>query len=168
MKMTSAEASKLLRQLTDQLNSLESMEQTTRSYVAATIEDPESVRPEYDYSETQAQIIELENKIRAVKHAIYLFNTQTVIPVFNMTVDSMLVFLPQLSHRKAKLSRMKNVLPKERCGGRTGSTPFIEYRYANYDLEKVKEDYEAVSALLYRAQTALDNVNSTVQFDIDI
>ena len=64
MKVTSAQASKMLRQLADELSTLKSLEQNTYSFVAATSEDIESARPEYDYSDTQEKIIALESKIR--------------------------------------------------------------------------------------------------------
>lgn len=168
MKVTSAQANKLLRQLSDELNTLETREQNTRSFVAATSEDIESVRPEYDYSDTQEKIITLETKIRALKHAINTFNTTTVIPDFDMTIDMMLVYLPQLTRRKSKLDRMKNMLPKERESHSSRGTQLIEYRYANFDIEQVKADYAVVSNLLSRAQTALDYANNTVEFDLEI
>ena len=168
MKVTSAQANKLLRQLSDELSTLETREQNTRSFVAATSEDIESVRPEYDYSDTQEKIIALETKIRALKHAINTFNTITVIPDFNMTIDMMLVYLPQLTRRKSKLDRMKNMLPKERESHSSRGTQLIEYRYANFDIEQVKADYAVVSDLLSRAQTALDYANNTVEFDLEI
>lgn len=168
MKMTSAQASKLLRQFSDELNTLESREQNTRSFVAATSEDIESVRPDYDYSDTQEKMVALEDKICAVKHAINTFNTTTVIPDFDMTIDMMLVYLPQLTRRKSKLARMKNMLPKERESHSARGTQLIEYRYANFDIEQVNADYDIVSDLLARAQTALDYVNNTVEFDLEI
>ena len=128
MKMTSAQASKLLRLLTDELNTLEAYEQNTRSFVAATSEDIESVRPEYDYSEMQTKMIELEDKIRAVKHAINQHNATAVIPEFNMTIDMMLVYLPQLTRRKSRLSRMQRALPKVRETSVSRSSSLIEYR----------------------------------------
>lgn len=168
MKVTSAQANKLLRQLSDELSTLESREQNTRSFVAATSEDIESVRPEYDYSDTQEKIITLETKIRALKHAINTFNTTTVVPDFDMTIDMMLVYLPQLTHRKSRLARLKNALPKERVDSYSRNSALIEYRYSNYPIEKANEDYLAVVDELSRAQTALDYVNSTVTFDLDI
>ena len=166
MKMTSAQVNKLIRQLSDELKAIEARETNTRSFVAATSENIESVRPEYDYAATQTAIIELENKIRKAKHALNVFNAATVIPEFDMTIDMMLVYLPQLTHRRNRLARMKDVLPKVRENKYDAS--FIDYRYANYDIDKANEDYLAADAELTRAQIALDLVNSTVEFELDI
>ena len=167
MKMTSSQANKLIRQLGDELKTLEAREAKTRTFVAATVEDIESVRPEYDYDATQAAIIELENKIRKAKHALNMFNAETVVPGFDMAIDMMLIYLPQLTLRKRRLAHMKAAMPKERKEGYSRSSTIIEYSYANYDIDKANADYLAVSDELARAQTALDLINSTVEFELD-
>ncbi len=168
MKMTSSQAHKLIRQLGDELKTLEAREAKTRTFVAATVEDIESVRPEYDYDATQTAIIELQNKIRKVKHRLNVFNATTVVPGFDMTIDMMLVYMPQLTHRKSRLAHMKTAMPKERMEGcYSRSSSIIEYSYANYDIDKANADYLAVSDELARAQTALDLINSTVEFELD-
>ena len=43
-----------------------------------------------------------------------------------------------------------------------------EYRYINYDLELVKNEYELVSKSIMEMQMALDKYNQTVQFEVDI
>lgn len=91
MKMTSAQAAKLLRQLNDELNALQRRETSTKTFLASLGEDVESVRPVYDYAEMQQEQIELEAKIRKLKHSLNIFNTTTIIPEFEMTIDEMLV-----------------------------------------------------------------------------
>lgn len=169
MKMTSAQAAKLLRQLNDELRALQCREDNTNSFLAALGEDPESVRPAYNYNEMQQQQAALTAKIRKVKHTLNVFNTVTVIPEFNMTIDEMLVYLPQLSTRCAKLSAMKDALPKirENTGYSRGNT-VIDYRYANYDINQVKADWQALSELLAKAQTALDYINNTAELEIEL
>ena len=170
MKVTSAQAAKILRKLEDERAGLEASENMSRSFKAAVGEDIESVRPKYDYEQTQNAISDIEARIRRLKHEINMFNTSQVIPEFDMTIDQMLVYLPQLSRKHSKLAEMKCVLPKTRAeyGLRTTSVNIIDYVYANYDIEKVERDYNEVSDLLAKAQTALDTVNNTVTFDIDI
>lgn len=169
MKMTSAQASKLLRQLNDELRTLQLREENTRSFLAAVGEDTESVRPDYDFAEMQNAQTEIERKIRIVKHALNVFNTTAVIPEFDMTIDEMLVYLPQLSRRCAVLSEMKDALPKVReSAGYSHSSPIIDYRYANYDISEVSESYTKLADTLARAQTALDYINNTAEMDIDI
>ncbi|MBP1591262.1 MAG: hypothetical protein ILP22_04400 [Oscillospiraceae bacterium] len=169
MKITSAQAAKVLRHLNDELRTLQIREQNSKSFVAALQEDPESVRPEYNYSEMQKAQAETELKIRKVRHAINVFNTTTVIPEFGVTIDELLVYMPQLSKQINKLSEMKNALPKvrERGLGVQGSN-IIDYRYANYDIEQAEKDYNELSDKLARAQTALDLINNTVEMEIDI
>lgn len=43
-----------------------------------------------------------------------------------------------------------------------------EYRYINYDLELIKQEYESVSKAIMEMQMALDKYNQTVQFEVDI
>ena len=112
---------------------------------------------------------EVACKIRKVKHAINVFNTTTIIPDFNITIDEMLVYLPQLNAECAILSKMRDAMPKVRVSsGYSGGGNIIDYKYANYDIEEVGSYYTKILETLAKAQTALDLVNSTVEFDIDI
>ena len=49
------------------------------------------MRPAYNFKEMRDAQDELEKKIRKVKHAINVFNTVTIIPDFDITIDEMLV-----------------------------------------------------------------------------
>ncbi len=169
MKMTSAEAAKLLRKLNEEYGALKTRESMSCTFVAAIQEDLESARPVYDYAATQAQMEAVEAKVRRVKHAINAFNQATVVPGFGMTIDEMLVYIPQLTEKKRRLSAMANRLPKERVnsGGYGGKT-IVEYQYANYDVAAAMADMVRVSDELAKAQTALDAVNSSVQMEIDL
>ena len=169
MKYTSSEANKLLRKLNSDYQTLLSTEMQSRTFLAATGEDPESVRPAYDYAKTQEEIKAVAEKIRAVKHAINVFNITTKLEGFDMTIDEMLVALPQISERVRTLDSMRTALPKvrERTYG-TGTNATIDYRYVNYDIEAVAKDYEAMYEYLTKAQTALDKVNNSVLIDIGL
>ena len=130
-------------------------------------EDVESVRPAYDYADTQNRLAELEQRIRRLKHAINVFNATHVIPDFHMTIDEMLVYIPQLTQRKNKLADMKARLPKERVEEQYGrQSNIIDYTYANYDLAAVEADYEETADALSRAQLALDAVNQRDTFEL--
>lgn len=166
MLYTSAEAAKLLRSLNDKLSSLEAQENMSSTFRAAITENVEDARPAYDYAATQAALQELEAKIRTLKHAINTFNLSQEVPGFDMTIDQMLVYIPQLTKRKAKLQAMKDRLPKTREYIRVAG--IIEYSYANYDVDATSRDYDATADELSRAQTALDVVNNSVKFEIDI
>lgn len=166
MLYTSAQAAKLLRKLNDEKNSLEINERQSCVFKAAITENLEDARPIYDYSKTQSEIDTLETKIRKLKHAINKFNVSQVVPGFDMTIDQMLIYIPQLTNKRAKLSGMKDRLEKQREIIRVAG--IIEYSYANYDVEKAKDDFEKVSDELAFAQTALDSVNNSVEFEIEL
>ena len=167
MKYTSAQANKLLKQLQEERAGLLTQEAQSRTFTAATTENLEDVRPDYDYKAVQEQLAAVEKRIREVKHAINLFNVTHAPEGFDgMTIDQMLVYLPQLTERRIKLSRMANVLAKTRLPG--GNSPLIEYEYANYDLETVRRDLLAVTEELSRAQLALDHYNQTVLMETDL
>ena len=167
MKYTSAEAAKLLRQLNEDYSAVLTMEAQSREFLASVGEDVESVRPAYDYAQVQSQFEELEQKIRIVKHAINVFNATTVVDGFDMTIDQILVYIPQLTQKKNKLSAMKSRLPKAREPIGYGKN-IIDYRYANYDIAAVEADYIKAAEELSKAQTALDLVNSTKTMEIDL
>ena len=166
MRMTSAEAAKLLRKLNDEQASLLAREENCRQFLASVGADAEACRPAYDYAETQAMLQDLEDQIRTLKHALNVFNVTTVVPGFDMTIDEMLVYIPQLTRAKAKLNTMKQVLPKTR--EMSYGSQIIDYRYANYDIAAVEADYDKITDELSRAQTALDKVNSIETFQVEL
>ena len=168
MKFTSAEANKLLRRLNDEKASVVLDENNGKSFIAATVENVEDVRPEYDFERTREQISNYNAAIRKVKHAINLFNTTTVVKEFDMTIDELLVYMPQISDEIDRLAGMAMVPAKSRQNsyGKVGG--FIEYEYANYDVKAAKDRYYEMYGLKQRMQTALDVLNNTVTFEIDI
>lgn len=169
MKYTSAEAAKLLRRLNEEHEALLELERQSSSFVAAVSEDIESVRPAYELIAVQRKLAELEAQVRKVKHALNVFNSTHTVPGFGMTIDQLLVYIPQLSQRKAKLRDMAGVLPKTRVKGRSAvNSAVIEYTYANYDVEAARAAADAASEELARAQTALDKVNNTETMEIDL
>ena len=167
MKYSSAEAAKILRKLNEDQVALKEKEDKSSVFIVAIEEDVDSVRPAYNYVEVNAKLEELEKKVRIVKHAINTFNLTTEVPGFNMTVDQMLVYIPQLSEKKRRLARMAARLPKERCNSSGyGGKTIVEYQYANYDIDQAEKDLTAISDELARAQTALDVVNNTPSIEL--
>ncbi len=125
--------------------------------------------PSVDYKDMQKQLMELEEKIRIVKHTLNKFNLEHIVPGFDMTIDQILVYIPQLSEKKQKLAMMSGRLPKQRENTSSfRGTTIIEYDYANYDLEEAEKDYNEVSDELARAQTALDVMNNAETMEIEI
>ena len=168
MKYTSAEAGKLLKKLGEELLSINQREQNGKEFLAAVGEDIESVRPDYNFAETQCALDEIERKIRKVKHALNVFNSTTVVSGFDITIDEMLVYIPQLTARKNALAQMKDKLPKVREQSRMNISSVLDYRYLNYDVTAVAAEYEKVSDTLAKAQNALDSVNMTQSLEIDL
>ncbi len=168
-QLTSAEAAKILKKLNEELSSVLRKEEQSKDFLAALGEDPETVRPKYDYIETGKKIEELESKIRSIKHAINIFNTTTIVPEMDMTVDQVLVLIPQLTKRCDKLWQMMNKLPKTResASGYGRGNSIIDYRYTNYDIDQVERDYYKFKKELDRAQLQLDLVNSTYPLLVD-
>lgn len=167
MKYTSAEANKLLKKLNEEKVSLILHEDMSKEFLAAVGEDLESVRPKYNFTEMQNSLDEVERKIRLIKHALNKFNTTTVIPEFNITIDEMLILIPQLTAKKIRLEMMKNRVPKTREMTRANSN-ILDYRYINYDLDVVAKEYEKVVDTLAKAQNALDLVNMSKKIEIDL
>ena len=169
-QMTSAMAAKELKKLNDKHDALISREKKSRVFTAAIQENIEDARPAYDFEETQNELRRIEESVRKIKHSINSFNLTQKVPGFDMTIDQMLVYIPQLTARKRKLSYMCDRLPKERCdnGGISRSSSIVEYEYSNYDIEQAEAEYSQVADELAKAQNALDNVNSTVEFEVEI
>ena len=167
--VTSAEASKMLKKVLEEKSIMLANERQSSVFNAALGEDIDSVRPVYDYGETQKALEFFDWKIRILKHAINCFNATQIVGDTGMTIDQVLVYIPQLTEMRSRLYDMQNRLPKQRTSvGGIGSNTVIDYRYANYSVEKAKEDYMRVSDELRKVQTALDVVNTTVRMEIEL
>jgi len=162
--LTSAEANKYLKKLNEERDALLRREYESKTFIAANGEDLEAARPAYDYPAAQDTLSALCREIRCVKHALNVFNTTTTVPGFDMTIDEMLVWLPQLRLQRDKLFDMKNTLPKVRKKRPDGN--LVEYVYANYEISAAAADFERVDELLTRAQTALDKVNNAATLEV--
>ena len=168
--MTSAYANKMLKSLEEDKAFWVNKEAASSTYVAAINEEP--VVPEYDYSEVASTIAALDEKIAIIKHALNVTNATAKVLVgsVEMSIDTILIKMAQLNKRKTVLDQMRKQLPKAREEQRSymsrNSVP--EYRYINYDLELIKQEYESVSKAIMEMQMALDKYNQTVQFEVDI
>lgn len=168
-KMTSAYANKMLKSLEEDKAFWVNKEEASGVYVAAINEEP--VIPEYDYAEVAAIIAEIDEKIAVIKHALNVTNATSKVQVgdIEMSIDTILVKMAQLNKRKAVLDKMRKQLPKTREEHSYMSRNAVpEYRYINYDLDLIKQEYERVSKTIMEMQMALDKYNQTVQFDVDI
>ena len=163
MFVTSSEANKMLAKLAIDKETVLSDEAEKRTFRAAIQEDPEKLRPDYSFSVTQEKIDSINRRVMEIKHKLNLFNANTV--VYNgLTIDQVLVRMPQLQHQKAKLQRMMLVSEKSRAGI-IGN--IIDYTYANYYPKEAKKAFNEVSIEIDQMQLALDTVNNTQKFEID-
>lgn len=167
MKCTSSEANKLLKTLESKRDSIIRIEEKAANFTLAAGEKIEEIRPAYDFKKTQNEISEMNKKIRTVKHAINVFNTSHTVPGFeDMTIDQVLVYLPQLYDRVGRLREMTEALPRERVA--SYRSKIVEYKIANYDVKEVESEYDRARRELNALQLALDAVNSSETIEIDV
>lgn len=169
MKMTSAYANKLLRQLNEEKEFLLIQEENSCTYVYAADEEP--LIPQYSYPQTEAQLRALDAKIVKIKHAVNCSNVSTSLTLSSgrvLTVDQALVVMAQLSQRKQQLDILRKRQPKARNNDHYGRSGATEYTCINYDLTDVRKAYEAISAEIMEIQMKLDQLNQTVTFDVEL
>ena len=169
-KMTSAYANKMLKSLEEDKAFWVNKEEASSTYVVANNEEP--VVPEYDYAQVANTIATIDEKIAIIKHALNVANATARVMVgdVEMSIDTILIKMAQLNKRKAVLDTMRKRLPKAREEQRSYMSRNMvpEYRYINYDLELIKQEYEAVSKKVLEMQMALDRYNQTVQFEVNM
>lgn len=159
----------MLRKLLEEKDMILAEESQGCTFNAALGEDVDSVRPQYSYEETRKRLENCNRKIRILKHAINLFNTSQEVGKTGMTIDQVLVYIPQLTELRNRLFRMQGRLPRQRTAvSGMGSNVVIDYSYANYSVEQAKADYVRVSDELRAVQAALDLVNATVHMQLDL
>ena len=168
MKYSSQKLGKMLKQIEEELRSLLLQEESAKEFCATIGEDVESVRPDYDFIKTQQLKEQLNAKIRKIKHALNEFNVSTVVQEFDMTVDQMLVYIPQLYTQKNFLAGLKDKLPKSRVVDRMRTLNMVDYCYLNYSVADATAKYNEVSAALSEAQMALDKLNALEVIEIDL
>lgn len=167
-EMTSAEANKMLRRLEDDKKYILDMEERSNTYIVT--EGVKDVTiPEYDYEQCAKDIDDIDSKVRIIKHALNQFNCKTKLPESDITIDQALVMMAQLSNKRNKLDAMRKRLPRARKHGQFGVTSnIVEYECINYDLDKVKTDYESVVDQIAELQMGIDYCNQTKKFSVNI
>lgn len=170
MLMTSAYANKLLKQLDEEKDYLLTQEQTGAVYIAAEGEEPSI--PDYSFPETEKKLLEIDDKIQLIKHAINQTNASTPVMVNEkqMTVDVILVRMAQLNRRKDTLDGMRRRRNKERLQMRImrGSNNVPQYQYLNYNVKDVEEEFQRIAKEIMDMQLALDKHNQTFEFEVNI
>lgn len=165
-KFTSALANKTIKQLNEEKSILLNKEQ--RNCVYKAYKDEEPTIPEYDYSMTRARVQLIDEQVRKIKHALNIFNCETVLPELNVTIDEALVLMAQLEQSKNTLSTLKDRDSISRVESFRNTNAVPEFVYTNYDVKVAAGDYEEISKKIIDIQLALDTVNQTVTFEVDV
>lgn len=163
--VTSAAANKILRSLEDEKQYMLSMEESSSTYIETEGVNP--IVPQYDYAETERKLEEIDQKVMRIKHAINVFNCATVLPGLGITIDQGLVKMAQLNNRKKVLDSMRKRNPKARKEDLYSSNKFVEYECVNYEIEDIKETYDAISQRITDLQMEIDLCNQTMRFEIE-
>lgn len=154
MLYTSAQANKILKKLNEDRDRLQREYYEKSTFVAAIEENIADVKPDFNLKEAELKIAEIEEKIIEVKHAINVFNTTH--KVDGMTVDEILILIPQLTQKKKRLGLLALGLEKKR---EYSSSNHIEYKYANYSIDEAKKMLDEVTNKLSELQLKLDDIN---------
>lgn len=166
MKMTPNEAKKLLQKLQSDKNILLQSIDKLATYDAAVTENAAELKPEFDLGVTIAQIQEIDGKIIALKYALNLFNSVTILGPCGYSVSEALIRLPILNGELRKWENLATALPKTRITSLRSSE--IEYRYVNYSLEYVKNIFEQVRDEIATIQEWIDMIGATKTFEVEI
>lgn len=167
--VTISELSKIIKGLEDKRTTVLAHEEKASIFNCASEENADDIRPDYDFDSTQSKLEKIERSIVNLKHALNIFNTTTIVGDTGLTIDQILVALPQLNKAKSKLQLMSSRMPRDRVNGRFSSPNYIDYELTNYDVEEAEKLFEKTSSKLALYQTQLDqvNINSTIEIDID-
>lgn len=164
--MTSAVANKMLKQLNNDLAYAYQQENQNNTYVRISGEEP--VVPEYDIEKKREEVAAIQARIVKIKHALNEFNAVTTVPGTGLTIDALLVKMAMLNTERNQLAGMRGMAPQKprqtiRC---TSNLP--EYDMANFDPKVAGAMYDKLAKEIADIQLALDTVNSTVSFQVDI
>ena len=166
MKITSAAANKLLKQYNEKLAQLYQQEDQCSTYVE--VEGTTPVVPEYDFGKTREEALILRKQVCTLKHAINQFNVTTTVDNTGLTIDQVLVKLAMLNKEKLRLQAMRSRQPKSLKSGFGARNNVIEYDIANFKIDDAAACYERVDEEINKLQLALDVVNNTAVFEVDI
>ena len=115
---------------------------------------------------TQAKLERINTAIVTLKHAINSFNSTTVLPGTQTTIDMALIRLPMLTSRVKFMEYMYNVPEKIRTINAYAKA--AEYTCRNYSADEAKAAYDKANAELMALQAGLNTVNLSTYFDVNI
>lgn len=167
MLYTSNELQKKIDKLMDEKNKIQGLLITNTEFIASISEDIETLKTEnaFDIKETLQEIEAYDSKIMKIKHAKNMFNSTYKLPC-GYTIDEAIIRMAMLYELKGRLNNLSEKKNKTRKLNTSMKEP--EYIYVTYDIEFAKEAYQALFDELQRIQNELNNVNATVQIEVDV
>ncbi|MDD4212826.1 MAG: hypothetical protein PHY42_05485 [Bacilli bacterium] len=117
----------------------------------------------YDYDATREQIHELDETIRSFKLLLAKANVEAIVEPFQMSICEALIYLAQLSQKKARLEMMGKIPNLERRNAMISNHDIIriELTKACFDVIEVQKELEALNRTIVSLQIAIDRTNLT-------
>ena len=131
------------------------------SYRVMEGEDPSAKKPEYDYVETWNQLMEYDDSIRSVKHAINSFSVSRYVPEYDMTLDELEMYLEDLNRRFNTLKELGAAHPIKR----TIVNRSVRHTIANYDLKQARKDSERLDDERRKVRRIISEIKESEVFE---
>ena len=131
------------------------------SYRVMEGEDPSAKKPEYDYVETWNQLMEYDDSIRSVKHAINSFSVSRYVPEYDMTLDELEMYLEDLDRRFNTLKELGDAHPIKR----TIVNRSVRHTIANYDLKQARKDSERLDDERRKVRNIISEIKKSEEFE---
>lgn len=131
------------------------------SYRVMEGEDPSAKKPEYDYEETWNQLMEYDDSIRSVKHAINSFSVSRYVPEYDMTLDELEMYLEDLDRRFNTLKELGDAHPIKR----TIVNRSVRHTIANYDLKQARKDSERLDDERRKVRRIISEIKESEVFE---
>ena len=131
------------------------------SYRVMEGEDPSAKKPEYDYEETLNQLMEFDDSIRSVKHAINSFSVSRYVPEYDMTLDELEMYLEDLDRRFNTLKELGDAHPIKR----TIVNRSVRHTIANYDLKQARKDSERLDDERRKVRSIISEIKKSEEFE---
>jgi len=162
MKQCNAEIMKTIK-LLDQMKQ-EIIDQEDRVCTTTYQTESDMIVSVYNFTETRNQVIDIDAKIRMLKHLLNYSNATTIVEDSNMTLGECLVYMAQLNNERCILEQFVRREPKSRRSTMNG---VIEFTVLNYDKDECKKRLESVQEMIAKLQIAIDRTNLTNMIEIE-
>lgn len=173
MKLTSDSASKRLKMLQDDYDTLLQEEEAAKQ-ILIPLEDyrkkaeaSEGFKTRFDFYKMQGDLARASLEIENLKHAINLFNVSTLLPKHNITIDQALVRMAFLSKRKKILREMRALPDVGRSPHGFMRAESADVQVCAFNQDDAKVEYRKVCDQLSALQQELNYINVTVEFDYE-